>query len=188
MPLTEVLTDSGNVLRAHVGASGAMTQVAEFTPSGLAAPVASHTTRVESPAMVAGNADAAVTARTGGTVRAPDVATGGAGDVAGADLTLRPGKGTGTGTPGTIILQAAPTAGAGDNIQVPATVATVSTAALVMANSTTLNASGGKLLIPEKTPANAAATGTKGELCYDASFLYVCSATNTWLKVAIATW
>jgi len=39
-----------------------------------------------------------------------------------------------------------------------------------------------------KTPANAAATGTAGDICWDANFIYVCVATDTWKKVAIATW
>lgn len=40
----------------------------------------------------------------------------------------------------------------------------------------------------EKTPASADATGSKGEFTYDGDYLYVCSATDTWLRVAIATW
>lgn len=39
-----------------------------------------------------------------------------------------------------------------------------------------------------KTPANASDTGNAGEICWDASYLYVCTATNTWKRVAIATW
>jgi len=38
------------------------------------------------------------------------------------------------------------------------------------------------------TPATAAATGTTGTLQYDASYLYVCVATDTWKRVGIATW
>jgi len=39
-----------------------------------------------------------------------------------------------------------------------------------------------------KTPANATDTGTAGDICWDSDFIYVCTATNTWKKVAIATW
>lgn len=39
-----------------------------------------------------------------------------------------------------------------------------------------------------KTPATAAAAGNAGEICWDASFFYVCTATNTWKKSALATW
>jgi hypothetical protein len=42
--------------------------------------------------------------------------------------------------------------------------------------------------IDQATPASAGAAGVKGTIVYDGSFLYICSATNTWLKVAIATW
>jgi hypothetical protein len=39
-----------------------------------------------------------------------------------------------------------------------------------------------------KTPASAADTGTAGEICWDADYIYVCTATNTWKRSAIATW
>ena len=39
-----------------------------------------------------------------------------------------------------------------------------------------------------KTPASASATGTTGEICWDASYVYVCTATNTWKRAALATW
>jgi hypothetical protein len=39
-----------------------------------------------------------------------------------------------------------------------------------------------------KTPASAAATGTTGEFAWDASYFYICTATNTWRRVAHATW
>ena len=37
-------------------------------------------------------------------------------------------------------------------------------------------------------PASATATGTTGEIRIDASYIYICTATNTWKRVAIATW
>lgn len=39
-----------------------------------------------------------------------------------------------------------------------------------------------------QTPASSGATGTTGQICWDASYLYVCVNTNTWTRVAIATW
>lgn len=39
-----------------------------------------------------------------------------------------------------------------------------------------------------KTPASATDTGTTGDICWDANFVYVCTATNTWKRTAIATW
>jgi murein DD-endopeptidase MepM/ murein hydrolase activator NlpD len=38
------------------------------------------------------------------------------------------------------------------------------------------------------TPASAAAAGFVGEIAWDADFIYVCTATDTWKRVAIATW
>ena len=40
----------------------------------------------------------------------------------------------------------------------------------------------------EKTPASATATGTKGQIAWDENYIYVCTALNTWKRVALATW
>jgi len=37
-------------------------------------------------------------------------------------------------------------------------------------------------------PATAASTGAAGQVAYDADYWYVCVATDTWKRVAIATW
>lgn len=37
-------------------------------------------------------------------------------------------------------------------------------------------------------PASASATGNAGELAWDSSYIYVCTATDTWKRAAIATW
>jgi hypothetical protein len=39
-----------------------------------------------------------------------------------------------------------------------------------------------------RTPASATATGATGEICWDANYIYVCTATNTWKRSAISTW
>ena len=39
-----------------------------------------------------------------------------------------------------------------------------------------------------KTPASAGAAGNQGDICWDAGFLYVCVATNSWTRAAIAAW
>ena len=44
------------------------------------------------------------------------------------------------------------------------------------------------IITTSKTPASASATGTTGQIAWDASYLYVCTATNTWNRSAIATW
>ncbi len=40
----------------------------------------------------------------------------------------------------------------------------------------------------QRTPASASAAGNAGEWCNDANYIYICTATNTWKRVAIATW
>lgn len=37
-------------------------------------------------------------------------------------------------------------------------------------------------------PATASSTGTTGEIRIDANYIYICTATNTWKRAAIATW
>jgi hypothetical protein len=39
-----------------------------------------------------------------------------------------------------------------------------------------------------KTPASAADTGAQGEISWDADYIYVCTATNTWKRAALSTW
>jgi hypothetical protein len=39
-----------------------------------------------------------------------------------------------------------------------------------------------------KTPASASDTGTAGEICWDSSYIYVCTATDTWKRAALSTW
>jgi hypothetical protein len=52
----------------------------------------------------------------------------------------------------------------------------------------TFTAGGAGFVAPLITPASASATGKAGSIVWDANFIYVCTATNTWKRVAIATW
>jgi hypothetical protein len=51
-----------------------------------------------------------------------------------------------------------------------------------------LQLSSGTLLLATSTPASASATGVQGTITWDSSYIYVCTATDTWKRVAIATW
>lgn len=45
------------------------------------------------------------------------------------------------------------------------------------------------VIVPVKTaPASAGDTGTAGEIRVVSGFIYCCVATDTWQRVAIATW
>lgn len=39
-----------------------------------------------------------------------------------------------------------------------------------------------------KTPSSASDTGNAGDICWDSNYVYICVATNTWKRSAIATW
>ncbi len=48
---------------------------------------------------------------------------------------------------------------------------------------------GGNLIINySRVPTSASDTGTAGAIAQDASYIYICTATNTWKRVAISTW
>ena len=54
------------------------------------------------------------------------------------------------------------------------------------ANIPTLNTA--ELIVATQTPASASATGTAGTIAWDADYIYVCTATDTWKRAAISTW
>jgi len=51
----------------------------------------------------------------------------------------------------------------------------------------TLTANGSTILTTH-TPSSSSDTGTTGQIAWDSSYIYICTATNTWKRVAIATW
>lgn len=55
-------------------------------------------------------------------------------------------------------------------------------------NAMYVTATGQIVLASLAAPASASATGTAGEVRWDANYIYICTATNTWKRVAIATW
>lgn len=69
-------------------------------------------------------------------------------------------------------------------------VATDSNQSVIGNASTTLFEAYGTPVFPQAvaTPASAGATCTTGTVAFDASFAYFCVATDTWKRVAIATW
>jgi hypothetical protein len=46
----------------------------------------------------------------------------------------------------------------------------------------------GSLELTSQPPASASATGIQGTITWDADYIYICTATNTWKRVGIATW
>lgn len=57
------------------------------------------------------------------------------------------------------------------------------------ASSAKLDVYGDKIRIrTSKTPSSATDTGVTGDICWDASYIYVATASNTWKRAAISTW
>jgi len=61
-------------------------------------------------------------------------------------------------------------------------IGTASPTALLDVNADTMR------LRTARTPASANAAGNAGDICWDANYLYICTATNTWRRIAHATW
>jgi len=43
-------------------------------------------------------------------------------------------------------------------------------------------------VVSSSAPANSSANGIAGSIAYDSSYIYICTATNTWKRTAIASW
>ncbi len=43
-------------------------------------------------------------------------------------------------------------------------------------------------LSQQRTPTSSSATGTSGEVCHDANYIYVCTDVNTWKRSTLVTW
>lgn len=92
----------------------------------------------------------------------------------GGDIILAGGDSKGNNIGGSIIFKTS-LAGASGSTDNPLTeIARITTKGLILTTVT--------------VPGSAGATGTTGQIAYDGSFIYVCTATNTWKRVAIATW
>ncbi len=59
---------------------------------------------------------------------------------------------------------------------------------LNLENSAKFVISGGPLVTPTATPATAGAAGVTGQWAWDSQFIYICINTNTWQRVATASW
>ena len=59
----------------------------------------------------------------------------------------------------------------------------------INAPSTALDIDDNKIrLRTAKTPGSATDIGNTGDICWDANYIYICTATNQWKRAAISTW
>ena len=57
------------------------------------------------------------------------------------------------------------------------------------ASTLTLGVSGGQVILnTPAAPATSSSTGTPGQIRWDADYIYICIATNTWRRIAHSTW
>ncbi len=140
-----------------------------------------------------------------GAVTTTGITVGGAVDVnSTADIsdTLTLSKATGTGlsvtsnatiggrlTAGTSVVEQSYVAA--DAFQTNSSSFTATSSAVQVSLGTTLTAWDATIVsckITGSAPASASAAGVTGSIVTDADYIYVCTATNTWKRVAIATW
>jgi len=111
-------------------------------------------------------------------------ASGNGAAVAGSTLRIAGGKGGDAATAGgSVIIQTA-AAGTGTTLTDRLTISPAGAATFAGA----VTVAGTVIHTLSATPASASATGTVGTMSWDASYIYICTATNTWKRVAIATW
>jgi CheY-specific phosphatase CheX len=140
------------------------------------APVAGVSTQagvalnLEASAATAGSTNAGAGAGGAVTIKSGAAARKTSGDANGGAITLTPGAGTGAGVAGTV--------GLAGNTNVTGNLAVSADSKAASFTLADLNAA----------PASASAPGTKGEIRFTAAALYLCTDTDTWVKVALATW
>jgi len=44
------------------------------------------------------------------------------------------------------------------------------------------------IIISNSAPANSSSNGTAGTIRYDSSYVYICTANNTWKRASLSTW
>ncbi len=60
---------------------------------------------------------------------------------------------------------------------------------MVVGGTTALRLGTGTVIIHTSSPPSGASdTGVAGTIMWDSGFIYICTATNTWKRVAIASW
>ena len=58
----------------------------------------------------------------------------------------------------------------------------------IIKNATTSGSGGGGASLSSNPPATASSTGSAGDIRYDADYVYICIATDTWKRAALTTW
>jgi hypothetical protein len=131
-------------------------------------------------------------------------------NIAGGSLTLLGGVSTGTGNGGSVNISVTPAGSSGTTRNSGVVVLSITPTQLVQFGGATssfpalkrssailqarLADDSGYTTIDAQhrlqgtAPATASDTGTAGDVRYDASYVYICTATNTWKRAALTTW
>jgi hypothetical protein len=110
------------------------------------------------------------------TLQAQGSRSGTDSNVGGGNLTIQPGTGTGTGTPSSLVLKAPVGAASGTGAHTQTAALTIKGAANGALPEVILNGT--------SSPASGAAC-TTGAITWDASYIYVCTASGAWKRAAL---
>lgn len=115
-------------------------------------------------------------------------------NVAGVDATIQGSLGTGTAASGKLVFKVGTPTTTGSTQHTANTVLTLQDTGAGGTPSPAVIAAGPvtstqfRLSALNTAPSSAADTGTLGEIRIDSGYIYVCTATNTWVRAALATW
>jgi len=115
-------------------------------------------------------------------------------NIAGQDATIQGSLGTGTAASGKLVFKVGTPTTTGSTQHTANTVLTLQDTGAGGTPSPAVIAAGPvtstqfRLSALNTAPSSAADTGTLGEIRIDSGYIYVCTATNTWVRAALATW
>jgi hypothetical protein len=198
--LIGTITDNA-VDRIQVSGSGLFTGQLKVTDS------TSSTSTTTGCATFAGGIGVIGDIRSGGLVTASSATLGvlrasdaSGTNTAGTSLVIRPGFSTGNAASPNIQFQTGNVGSSGSTVQSGSEKMRLSGLGNLLIGTTTDNAAdrlqvnGGvlatqfKLSALNTAPASATATGTLGEIRVTATHIFICTATNTWVRAALSTW
>ena len=99
-------------------------------------------------------------------------------------------------SPTTVNVGSAPNDGTGDNlresfVKINSNFANLSSPGITVGNLITTgyaNVTSNLIASGSYVPSSASATGVAGTIIWDADYVYICVATNTWKRSALTTW
>jgi hypothetical protein len=124
------------------------------------------------------------------TIKGGDLVTSGTG-VAGSVIITAGNAGSTAGVGGNVSINGGlgTNTNSGGYVRIQTAVAKTLVERMRITNAGVVEVTGNTLAVrTARTPASSSAAGVAGDICWDADYIYVCTATNTWKRTPILTW